>query len=139
MPANKVAMHNNTVAATATRYVRTKPTVLPRGNVALARNILLVTRTSTTRMHYLPSQVYKLFTQKWVYAKQRVYTFKSRLFSLKATYYNVLLHCKHLPTPRFVFLERHTNIMPSFVSITLTITLSIVTSRANVGNLQELK
>ena len=46
-------------------FVRTVPT---RGNVALARNIFLVTRTSTTRTRYLPSRVYKLLTQKWLYA-----------------------------------------------------------------------
>ena len=45
-----------------------KLTVPPRGNVALARNIFLVTRTSTTRTRYLPSRVYKLLTQKWLYA-----------------------------------------------------------------------
>ena len=43
-------------------------TVPTRGNVALARNIFLVTRTSTTRTRYLPSRVYKLLTQKWLYA-----------------------------------------------------------------------
>ena len=41
--------------------------VQPRGNVALARNIFLVTRTSTTQTRYLPSPVYKLLTQKWLY------------------------------------------------------------------------
>ena len=43
-------------------------TVPSRGNVALARNIFLVTRTSTTRTRYLPSRVYKLLNQKWLYA-----------------------------------------------------------------------
>ena len=43
-------------------------TVPLRGNVALARNIFLVTRMSITQTHYLPSQVYKLLTQKWLYA-----------------------------------------------------------------------
>ena len=48
------------------------------------------------------------------------------LFSLKATDYNALLHCKHLPKPQHMFLERRANIMPSFVSILLMITLSFV-------------
>ena len=39
-------------------------TVPLRGNVALAQNIFLVTRTSITQTHYLPSQVFKLLTQK---------------------------------------------------------------------------
>ena len=43
-------------------------TVPSRGNVALARNIFLVTRSSITRTRYLPSRVYKLLTEKWLYA-----------------------------------------------------------------------
>ena len=52
----------------AITYTLMQYTVPTRGNVALARNIFLVTRTSTTRTRYLPSRVYKLLTQKWLYA-----------------------------------------------------------------------
>ena len=40
---------------------------------------------------------------------------------------------------QLMFLKCRANIVPSFVSIMLTITLSLVTSCANTGNLLELK
>ena len=79
-------------------------TVPLKGNVALARNIFLITRSTTTRTRCLPSRVLKPSTQKSLYACVHMKMFINKLFSFEAPCYRAFLCCKRLPWPRLVFL-----------------------------------
>ena len=116
-------------------------TVQSRGNIALKTFSSLLAQVPLELVIYPKSSPYAFHSKVALHLATCVNFQKQAIFteSYVLMYYNALLHCKHLPTPRFVFLKRRANIVHSFVSIMLTITLSFVTSRMNTGNLLELK